>query len=692
LTIKAIKSGAFGVTFVDVDRILDEAQNGKATVTTVEAYRLIGVVNRCVDLRMEAVANVPFTLLQGETEVATSADWSDPTGGLPSPRHILSLIEGALCIWGVSYLSKVIDSPIFPGLRYLLPTSLNLDTKALTRGEIQFKRQLRKQYSVTLTPDDLIYLWGKDPTIEIGPPRTSPVYAALHAAGIVAAFDEFSEQFARGGMIKTTLLGLPEGTSQAEQKRVENIFQRLYTGVANAFKIKVINADAIKPTIIGGGFEELGDGKLLTQQEERVARDMGVMASLLFSNAANYATAQQDTKNFLLYTIIPDCNDIAEVLNRQWYNERGYSLVFTPQAMTEFQADEKERSSAYKTYIDAGMSPSIAAEMLGLTLPSSVTYQDLDPQPAPVSIAPAVDTPADEEPAELVDTEAQTLRALRTWRKFALKRYTEKHPAKALDFVSPDLPIRLHAQVMHGLSHCEDVTDVKIAFGLATKLVTIGGEDDATAPSVSSDEARMARQIKGILNSYQADAVAYVTGETEEEPDYTALYAALYAVLIAHFITIATDRINEMETELALTVDEGPAVMAWSATTAQTTARELTETTRASVNTARQSYTPDMTPAQVLALLHYGFSPSRPELIAISETTDALSEAALIYAALIGVLGVSSQEIWNTREDEKVCPICGPLHGTRRDVWGERFPTGPTAHPRCRCWLSLRIE
>lgn len=50
-----------------------------------------------------------------------------------------------------------------------------------------------------------------------------------------------------------------------------------------------------------------------------------------------------------------------------------------------------------------------------------------------------------------------------------------------------------------------------------------------------------------------------------------------------------------------------------------------------------------------------------------------------------GDSGDAGDDIWMTEEDARVCPICGPLHGSRRRVWGRIFPDGPPAHPRCRC-------
>jgi len=44
-------------------------------------------------------------------------------------------------------------------------------------------------------------------------------------------------------------------------------------------------------------------------------------------------------------------------------------------------------------------------------------------------------------------------------------------------------------------------------------------------------------------------------------------------------------------------------------------------------------------------------------------------------------------EVWQTRNDEIVCPICGPRHGKEEgDGWTK--DDGPPAHPRCRCWTN----
>lgn len=45
--------------------------------------------------------------------------------------------------------------------------------------------------------------------------------------------------------------------------------------------------------------------------------------------------------------------------------------------------------------------------------------------------------------------------------------------------------------------------------------------------------------------------------------------------------------------------------------------------------------------------------------------------------------------IWNTQEDERVCPICGPLDKQPYPKWRRRFPLGPPCHTNCRCFITL---
>jgi len=93
------------------------------------------------------------------------------------------------------------------------------------------------------------------------------------------------------------------------------------------------------------------------------------------------------------------------------------------------------------------------------------------------------------------------------------------------------------------------------------------------------------------------------------------------------------------------------------------------------------------------------FSPYRAKLIAATETTKAYAEGKMIGAEQLEKEGwYAYQKVWQTANDDRVCPICAPLQyngnnaangvrGTFNTLAGEL--EGPPAHPGCRCWVNM---
>lgn len=80
------------------------------------------------------------------------------------------------------------------------------------------------------------------------------------------------------------------------------------------------------------------------------------------------------------------------------------------------------------------------------------------------------------------------------------------------------------------------------------------------------------------------------------------------------------------------------------------------------------------------------FGPVRAEMIAVTEVTRASVQGELALVAEIEKNNnVKMIPIWNTNNDELVCPVCGPINGKQQ---GDGWHVPPPAHPRCRCWLN----
>jgi hypothetical protein len=81
------------------------------------------------------------------------------------------------------------------------------------------------------------------------------------------------------------------------------------------------------------------------------------------------------------------------------------------------------------------------------------------------------------------------------------------------------------------------------------------------------------------------------------------------------------------------------------------------------------------------------YSPVRAEMIAVTETTRAAVEGErALVEALQKESGIGMAPIWQTSNDERVCPICGPKHG--KHITDGQYPP---AHPRCRCWVTYEF-
>jgi len=77
-------------------------------------------------------------------------------------------------------------------------------------------------------------------------------------------------------------------------------------------------------------------------------------------------------------------------------------------------------------------------------------------------------------------------------------------------------------------------------------------------------------------------------------------------------------------------------------------------------------------------------TPGRAEMIAITETT------FFIWLAVSEIKKRCSNTlmVWVTSDDERVCPVCGPLH-LKPNVGKAWRGLTPPAHPGCRCNVKL---
>jgi len=198
-------------------------------------------------------------------------------------------------------------------------------------------------------------------------------------------------------------------------------------------------------------------------------------------------------------------------------------------------------------------------------------------------------------------------------------------------------------------------------------------------------------QVLGRHGSRFAQQIEQIRGE----PDYGPLTADLTAALEPELTAVATEVALRTAMEVGVEFDIAvinAAALAWARTYTFELIGGLTATTKQVVSGAVSQFIrmAGMTREQLEALLQPAFGDVRASMIAVTEVTRAYSAATRMYENLLETAGIRMDGYWQTRADELVCPICGPLNNKPEAVWKDAFRDGPPAHVNCRCWVVLR--
>jgi hypothetical protein len=421
--------------------------------------------------------------MRGETEVDSSENYLNTAGLVSNMQTMLFQIEASLLLTGRAYWKREKNPAGYGKLRHLDPTSLQLDEKKAQNGEIVWKRyenSVPKEY----TPDEIIYFWMPDPYVEIGPPSAWPAKTALNACGVLANVDEFAASYFARGAIKAMIFSM-SGASRDTAEAFEVWWKRWIAGIKNVFQTKVINADNVTPVVVGEGMKELENVTLTQEKREEVAQALDIPMSILFANAANYATAERDKLNWYEDTIVPEARLIAAILNDQVFGPLGLRFKFLPETLDIFQEDEKERSMALGYLVNAGMPLDIALNTLGFELADEdfvriaklikkkeeqadelVSNLTQEPNESPVGGGAPEDPKDKPDPfveKSIDDSHLKIGRELDIWQSKCLKAVKRGEPAQ-VDFIPVAIPGDVFKRVCDGLKDADTVDAVKDVF------------------------------------------------------------------------------------------------------------------------------------------------------------------------------------------------------------------------------------
>jgi len=420
--------------------------------------KLVDVYAAAVRTRANTLAGLPFEILSaGGNVIDTSSDYQNSVGWWPDPANFLRLTEEALVNAGRAYWR------IIPNVLGTRQAGLQWMSFVFTAEKWDDNSQLEyfvhgakgKQHE-EVPPDEVLWFWYPDPYIETGP-GTPPGVSALAAAEVLRHSDRYIAAFFERGAIKPTLLIIPEDTIPEEAERVSNWWRSVGSGVKNAWRAFTLRAKGLDVKVIGEGLESLENRDLTEVHQRAVLAALGVPSSMVFSDDANFATAQQHKKNFIEDVILPEARFIAQVLNERLFSPAGYTFRFTPEQMQIFQTEESEKAQSWALYVDRGGDPAVIAEALGLEIPPEAWTGAamLADEAPPIEPGVSVRSVKKNERADLPEDYER-------WEAFTLKRW---RPGKEMrSFESEDIDEADYAYMAQALTDAKDAADVLDAF------------------------------------------------------------------------------------------------------------------------------------------------------------------------------------------------------------------------------------
>ena len=471
--------------------VLSGAASGDSQrrMTAQDYFIAVPWLYRAVKDRATTHESIPFAIVDDKgADLDVSGTWQDELNIFPNPRQLIHKIIESLVMAGSAYLFLETNAYGYvKAVKYCLPTSIR--EKYDDNGELMYYERFLKGSMRQVDPANMVAIYDPDYTVEQGPGQSSAAKAALLAAGVLFNTDQFIASYFARGAIKPTILAV-DTSDQKEANRVQAWWEDVVAGIKNAWAAIVMRGKTATATVIGSGLEGLENDSLTKSKRQDISTAIGVPESRMWASAANFATAEIESKTYIHDVIIPWCWMLEEAYNSQIFTAEHhmdrYRWEFRPEMGTSFGRDQQGQAIAYMSYVkQSGMLPSIAAQIVGIELPGEMTYEDLDPKgtteppenntgiPNTTLVqtgTPVVPTTAPAAP------DAQAVRsALFAWKSAAMAAVKTGHSAN-IDFDNPIIPMPVYEFLKYELADCTKVEDVHTIFKKAREMAKLDSE------------------------------------------------------------------------------------------------------------------------------------------------------------------------------------------------------------------------
>lgn len=413
-------------------------------------YKRVPVLFRAVQLRCDALASAPVKIYKGEENEKA---WPFPT----KLSELLWKWEASCLLSGAAFGEIVANKSGYKkDIRYRNPFDMTVDYKDGVYAFKQNSSGATWNNSPTTGDYQMFYLPEFDPSQDVNP-GTGSAMASTVDVKLLYALSKFPEMYFEGGAMPVTLLGI-DTTDQNEIDRVQNWFKRSATAIKNAFRVLGVRAGSVKTEALTPPLKDMVFKEISDMSNNNIAVAFGIKQTMLFSEAANYATAQEDRLSFYEDTIKPRARLFEDALNTQVLAREGLRLEFKFEELDIFQEDENGRADLLNKLVNAGLPVEVALSMAGYKLTEEqAAMLDTHQEQADDS----VNGNSSQNPRFGGESDSQ-ITELRKWQKMAEKRVKEGKPLR--EFESAVIDPALHGAISGALETVKTVDDVRRVF------------------------------------------------------------------------------------------------------------------------------------------------------------------------------------------------------------------------------------
>lgn len=327
-------------------------------ITAQVAYETVPWVRNAVDKIADAVSRQPFDVYRGGEKVAQEDTYKDVDELADvNMRGLLNALAGDLLLYGYAHIA--LDG-VQGFERVKRKAAANIYYQKDTTGAIYLVEYRRGTYRKTCAPWDRLdeggmpYIWLPNRKDDEGPGKP-PVIAALKAADLLDSAVEHAKFYFDSGGAGPVLVEMPDyaTATEAEKERVKSWFDEMVNRAKQAFRA-LPTGQNIEVHRLGYPLKDLDTTALTADQKESIAGAFQMPSSLMFANAANFATAQIDKLNFHDYAVNPLADVVFDALNERWWSLYGLELVPMPVRLHVYQERELERTEKLALLADRG--------------------------------------------------------------------------------------------------------------------------------------------------------------------------------------------------------------------------------------------------------------------------------------------------------------------------------------------------